>query len=219
MSGRWCCQAFFMEQAQTQQSRYERKRMEREERERERTTTQKKKKLARYGALAIVLAGIAGGIVLVAKRVNNQAAQVFGERIASQGQQHVDSVDVSRYNSVPPTSGDHFASQTNWGIHKEPVPEGYQIHNLEHGGVLVQYKPDLAPEIIEKLKAIGESYNWKKIILAPYPPLDTNIALTAWTYIDTFDVLDEARVRAFIDARRNHAPENVPDDMPSVVLP
>ena len=108
---------------------------------------------------------------------------------------------------------------TNWGIHKEPIPEGYQIHNLEHGGVLMQYKPDLAPEVIEKLKAVGESYDWRKIILAPYPPLDKNIALTAWTRLDKFDEFDEARVRAFIDAHRNHAPEKVPDNMPSVALP
>src|SRR3989338_8237680 len=209
-----------MDETQTQQlSRYERKRMEREAQERERASAQRKKKLVRYGVLAIVLAGIGGGVALLARNENKQATHISGERISNQGQQHVDKVDVAGYNSVPPTSGDHFTSQTNWGIHKEPIPEGYQIHNLEHGGVLMQYKPDLAPEVIEKLKAVGESYDWRKVILAPYPPLDKNIALTAWTRLDKFDEFDEARVRAFIDAHRNHAPEKVADNMPSVALP
>ncbi len=203
-------------------SRYERKRMEREERERERQAVERKKKVKKYAALAVVLLAIGAGIFgLIRSAGKNTATSTAspGERLADKGRNHVESVSLNDYNSVPPTSGPHFGSQTNWGIHKEPVPEGYQVHNLEHGGVLIQYKPDLAVDIVDKLKAVGESYDWKKIILAPYAPLDKNIGITAWTRLDKFDDFDEARIRAFIDAHRNHGPENVPDNMQSVTLP
>jgi hypothetical protein len=38
------------------------------------------------------------------------------------------------------------------------------------------------------------------VILAPYPNLETRIALTAWGRIDTFEDFDEQRIVRFIDA-------------------
>ena len=89
----------------------------------------------------------------------------------------------------------------------------------EHGGVIIQYRPDVPQDQIDKLKATGAKYNWEKLILAPYPPLKNRIALTAWTRLDAFDDLDEARIRTFIDAWRKHGPEDVPNNMDSVTLP
>ncbi|MDO8557646.1 MAG: DUF3105 domain-containing protein [bacterium] len=203
-------------------SRYERKRMEREEKDRERNAAQHKKRIKKYATLAVALLVIGAGIFGLVRSAGKNTATLKtspGELLTDKGRQHVEKTDISDYNSIPPTSGPHFTIQTNWGIHKESVPEGYQIHNLEHGGVILQYKPELAVDVVDKLKAIGESYNWKKLILAPYGPLDKNIALTAWTRLDKFDDFDETRIRAFIDAHRNHGPENVPDNMQSVTLP
>lgn len=36
--------------------------------------------------------------------------------------------------------------------------------------------------------------------MAPYPKLDTKIALTAWTRIDKFNDFDEERIQKFIKA-------------------
>ena len=41
-----------------------------------------------------------------------------------------------------------------------------------------------------------------QVILAPYPGMRTRIALTAWTRLDAFDDLDEARIVRFIRAYR-----------------
>jgi hypothetical protein len=200
-------------------SRYERKRLGREKEERGRRKTQTRKKIRNYSIGAVALFAVAGGVYAFIRAAEKNTASLPGEQLPSKGQQHVATTDLKDYNSTPPTSGQHYSSQTNWGIHKEPIPEGYQLHNLEHGGVLIQYKPGLAADIVEKLKAVGEGYKWKKLILAPYPPLDKNIALTAWTRLDTFDDFDEARVKSFIDSFRNRGPENVPDNMQSTTLP
>ena len=89
-----------------------------------------------------------------------------------------------------------------WGIHTEPIPRQLQVHNLEDGGVMVQYHcPQGCPDLVAKLTAIVSSYD-RQVILAPYPGMKTRIALTAWTRLEAFDELDEARIRRFIRAYR-----------------
>ena len=106
------------------------------------------------------------------------------------------------YNSEPPTSGPHLPYLAPWGIHTEPITKELQVHNLEDGGVMVQYNcPSGCPDVVEKLKAIVEGYP-DRVILAPYPGMKTRIALTAWTRIDTFDRVDESRIKGFIKTYR-----------------
>ncbi len=106
------------------------------------------------------------------------------------------------YNSDPPTSGPHLPYLAPWGIHTTPIAKELQVHNLEDGGVAVQYHcPQGCPELVEKLRAIVASYR-DKVLLAPYPGMKTRIALTAWRRIDAFDDFDEGRIQRFIRAYR-----------------
>jgi len=106
------------------------------------------------------------------------------------------------YNSDPPTSGPHLPYLAPWGVHTVPVAKELHVHNLEDGGIMVQYRcPQGCPELVEKLRAVVSQYR-DKVILAPYPGLKARIALTAWTRIDAFDDLDEARIQRFIRAYR-----------------
>jgi hypothetical protein len=54
---------------------------------------------------------------------------------------------------------------------------------------------------VAKLTAIVSSYD-RQVILAPYPGMKTRIALTAWTRLEAFDEVDEARIRRFVRAYR-----------------
>lgn len=104
------------------------------------------------------------------------------------------------YNSNPPTSGPHVDQVPAWGVHTRPIPLPLQVHALEDGGVLVQYNcPDDCPELVEQLKTIVNRYD-KHVILAPYPNMESRIALTAWTRIDTMQEFDAERIQRFIDA-------------------
>jgi len=127
-------------------------------------------------------------------------ANLPGVQMPDQGNLHISSTDSPHvpYNSDPPTSGPHLPYIAPWGIHTRPIDRELQVHNLEDGGVVVQYNCE-CPDIVAKLKAIVQRYD-KHVILAPYPGMKTKIALTAWTRIDTMEELDEARVRRFIDA-------------------
>jgi hypothetical protein len=102
------------------------------------------------------------------------------------------------YNSDPPTSGPHTDGLATWGVHAEPIAREMQVHNLEDGGVAINYGCSDCPELVERLKAIAGRYD--RVVLAPYPGLDRKIALTAWGKIDKFDEFDEARIVRFIKA-------------------
>jgi len=52
---------------------------------------------------------------------------------------------------------------------------------------------------VDKLEAIVSRYP-EHVLLAPYPGMKARIALTAWTRIDAFDDVDEARINRFIKA-------------------
>lgn len=133
-------------------------------------------------------------------------------QLPDRGGQHIaEGEPHAPYNSRPPTSGPHYAEPVLWGIYDYPIADEYQVHNLEHGGVLVQYDcPRGCPALVARLEEVVRRYP-SKVILAPYPSMETRIALTAWTWIDQFDVFDEARIVAFIEAHRGKGPEQVPD--------
>ncbi len=134
-----------------------------------------------------------------------------GRAVPTLGNNHITSVAVSNvtYNSRPPTSGPHLDSLAHWGIHSQPIADELQVHNLEDGGVLVQYNCRDCDALIRMLEAIVSRYP-DKVILAPYSTMDGRIALTAWGRIDTLQDFDEQRIVRFIEAYRgidHHVPE------------
>jgi hypothetical protein len=130
-----------------------------------------------------------------------------GEHFPSMGNRHIapSAIGLTTYNSDPPTSGPHLPSLASWGIHENPIPKELQVHNLEDGGVVVQYNCPPAEEscrkLVGNLAEIVKRYN--HAILAPYPGMSHKIALTAWTRIDKFDDFDEKRIVRFIESYIN----------------
>lgn len=150
------------------------------------------------GVAAAVLVALAVGFFVY------RAAEPPGVVFPDQGNLHIDlpSSPHVPYNSDPPTSGPHLPYLAPWGIHAEPISKELQVHNLEDGGVQVQYHcPSGCPELVDKLKAIVQQYP-TQVVLAPYPGMKHRIALTAWTRMDAFDDFDEARIQRFIKAYR-----------------
>jgi tetratricopeptide (TPR) repeat protein len=128
-----------------------------------------------------------------------------GRRIIAPGETH------PPYNSVPPTSGWHYAIPARWGIHESPIPDEVQLRNLAGGGVLIQYRPDLAEAELQSLRAfvaeLRKEGRYCRLILAPYERLDRGIVLTAWNRIDRLAGFDPEQVMVFIDAFLGQGPE------------
>ncbi len=139
-----------------------------------------------------------------------------GERIADLGAVHITpGQSHPPYNSVPATSGWHLGqplAPAPWGVHSEVLEDEVLIHNLEHGGIGVHYDcPDGCDALVEQLRELVQTAADRggKVILSPYPGMDSTISLTAWTFIDQFDVFDEDRIRDFVGAHESspNAPE------------
>ncbi len=135
-----------------------------------------------------------------------------GLRIPAQGADHISQSQTHpEYNSVPATSGWHYgdaSAPAPWGVHGAALPDEILVHNLEHGGVGIHYNcPDGCDELVSQLKGIADRMG--KVILSPYPGMDTRIALTAWTFLDAFDEFDKDRVEDF--ARAHESSPNAPE--------
>lgn len=115
-----------------------------------------------------------------------------------------------QYNSNPPTSGPHYPQPANWGIYENQLADETLLHNLEHGGIWVSYKPDLPDDQKAKLKEIAGRYK-SKVILEPRVQNDSPIALVAWQRLLKLDNADEKRITQFISTYKNLAPERFPD--------
>jgi hypothetical protein len=130
--------------------------------------------------------------------------------------------DDYEYNSVPATSGLHNPQTAIWNLYDEPVPQINSTHNLEHGGVLVQYGSEVPQSAVI---AIGDWYqgDTNGLIVAPLaeeqeeerPELADKIVLTSWTHMMTCSDFDEGAFDDFKDDYRGpqgDAPEKFPLD-------
>lgn len=155
-----------------------------------------------------VVALIVWSLISVQKK---QDAVLPGRAVADQGREHVDKSHKHTYNSNPPTSGWHYAEAAEWGIYKEELPDETLIHNLEHGGIWISYKPRISEDLRKKLEHFYDVYG-RKIIVTPRQKNDQDIALAAWNRLDTFDAQEysDEHINAFIKAFRNKGPEFVP---------
>ena|SRR3989344_7539589 len=169
----------------------------------------KKKKTALWIIIILIILGglVGGGIAYSRWKSKNLPGQTYPD----QGQEHVTPGHQHTYNSNPPTSGWHHSNPAEWGIYKEELPDETLLHNLEHGGIWISYKPDVSDEMKQKSEGLYEKYG-RKIIVTPRSKNDTDIALAAWTRLDKFNVNEysDERVEKFIKAFRNKGPEFVP---------
>jgi hypothetical protein len=139
-------------------------------------------------AVAAVVAGaVVGFVVLGGGSSADETLRAAGctiEKKPAMGRQHVQQLAKGfTYNTFPPTSGPHYPVPATWDVYTEPVEQFRLVHNLEHGGVIVQYGSDV-PE-----SAVAQIREWylddpNGIIVAPLPALKDKIALAAWTSPD-----------------------------------
>jgi hypothetical protein len=141
---------------------------------------------------------------------------------------HLTSPDTKvKYDSFPPSSGPHYQQWAPWGLYEDPIKQTILVHNLEHGGLVIQYG-DVGQDQVAKLQAFFQD-DPNALIVAPFPKLGKKFALTAWNeppypqgdsnfknidpgkgYVMTCTNFDEKAFSQFRDAHRGKAGERVP---------
>ena len=164
-------------------------------------------------ALGIVIGVIlltrgGGASVAAAEKAVESAGGTF-KTYPEQSRRHVPLNYKFKYNSFPPTSGPHYAQWVLWGMYDQPVRQKQAIHNLEHGGVVIQYGSKVSPDAVAK---IGDFYRSdpNAMLVAPLPALGNKIALESWRHLATLTRFDENAFKKFRDALRYHGPEHYP---------
>ncbi|HZD00060.1 MAG TPA: DUF3105 domain-containing protein [Actinomycetes bacterium] len=176
----------------------------------ERAAAQRRKRLRIIvvTAVSVLVVGSVAGL-LVQRNVSRGAArsELNVQSFADQGRTHLDAGGkYSNYNSTPPTSGPHDPNSAPCGVSSGPIPNEVQVHDLEHGVVMLQYRPGLDGAQVQTLERIARSYD-SHVIVAPYPGLNTAVAATAWTKLMTLDRVDSGKIRSFVDLYRQRGPE------------
>ncbi len=132
-----------------------------------------------------------------------------------------------KWNSSPPTSGPHHGQTAVWGSYDEPVLLVQTTHNLEHGGVIIHYGPDVPEAEVDALRTwYNQTDDPNGIIIAPLATNADKITLSAWTapdptstrdrgrgWLASCKAFDEGAVSAFIDEHRYQGPERVPSEL------
>ncbi|MGP4029027.1 DUF3105 domain-containing protein [Actinomadura sp. 3N407] len=104
------------------------------------------------------------------------------------------------YETDPPMGGEHDGAWQNCNgrVYDSPLRNENAVHSLEHGAVWITYRPGLASDQLDALKAkvTGTDYTF----LSPYPSLDAPIALNAWGRQVKVQEASDPRVDAFLRA-------------------
>jgi hypothetical protein len=198
----------------------------RAQRDQVRAVREQQKRRTVYIGAGIVLAAIVVGLVVVVGGLFGtsgphpvaEAALTSGSATCSdiqsfptQSRDHIQPGEAHPpYSSNPPTSGWHWANPQDWGIYTVPQVQEQLVHNLEHGGIVVQYN-DLPAADAQQLTSLVQSDSYH-MILAPYPglPSGVRVALTAWNHLQTCTGVDANAIKGFTNAFRNKGPELVP---------
>ena len=130
---------------------------------------------------------------------------------------------VAKWNTDPPTTGPHYEVPAVFGSYSEPLQPARLVHNLEHGGVFIQYGKDVPEATVRQLQAFYADHD-RGTLLSPLPRLGKQIALGAWVtpsedkpdegkgYLMKCTRFDEAAFVAFLEEFQYKGPERFPAD-------
>ena len=123
------------------------------------------------------------------------------------------------YNSSPPTSGPHYELPADGGFYPSPLPPEQLVHNLEHGQIVIWYRPDASEATVEGLQALVESANQRArdsgtlepLVASPYDDIegDSDYVVTAWTHSQSCLDYSRAAIDAFRRDFQGRGPEQV----------
>ena len=171
------------------------------------------------GAGVVVLAVISL-IVWQTSRPAAAEAEAIGEIIPINSTEHIpEGTDPGSYPSDPPAGGVHYEDTLPARFYHEEdlaslgqYPQGYLVHNLEHGHVIFWYNCAVLDEAgCEQLKSqiqgVIDAFDGVKVLAFPWKSLDVPVVATSWGRLQSFESFDADLSERFVRGNRNKAPE------------
>lgn len=164
-----------------------------------------------YGIIAILAIGVIGFIIK--SNSGKPPEKTLGTQHAEEGQKHVADGAPLNYKTNLPTSGNHYQSPAPKGFYEQEIPDGTLVHNLEHGYVLVAYKPDLPKDQVEKLKGLfskpysDPKFIPSKAIVVSRANNPAPISLASWRWNMDLSSYDKEKLAQFYKQHVSKSPE------------
>jgi hypothetical protein len=119
---------------------------------------------------------------------------------------HDDTGTTLTYETTPPAYGRHSGiwQNCNGMVYGAQIANEHAVHSMEHGAVWITYNPETLPaEQVETLatKVSGND----KLMMSPFPGLDSPISLQAWGYQLKVTDASDPRIDEFIRTLRVNA--------------
>ena len=164
---------------------------------------EKRKRYLIFGGIAVVVVGLIGFAVTRPEPVELEGLETFADLRGG----HLREGDPApSYNSSPATSGPHSPSSTTCGIYTEEIPDVVQVHNLEHGTVVVQYQSVVTDDDRTRIEEFARAKG-THILVAPRADLTHPVVVTGWTRMLRLDNADLQAVGVFYDRFAQRGPE------------
>jgi len=95
------------------------------------------------------------------------------------------------------------------------LPEGEFVHSLEHGYVVLLYKPGTDADTLRQVQQLYTSlpvakYGRVKVVVTPYDHMDAPITALAWDWKLPLQSFDRDAIQQFYKAHVDHGPEDLP---------
>jgi hypothetical protein len=120
---------------------------------------------------------------------------------------------LSSYSSIPPTSGPHNPSPLPAGVYDSPQPVDRMIHSLEHGSVIIWYRPGNTSQALQDIKAFYQQPSEQDhVIVAPYSypdqgaagvlPTGQAMVMDAWHHLQSCGTVSLGAAKSFVKGYR-----------------
>lgn len=168
---------------------------------------------------AVVLAGI-GVAVYTGASSQNQDRSLIADLTSGPGGCEYDTdfdgtartqsehIPGPSYEVEPPAGGAHEPSAAPPGFYNpENVPsDGKLVHAMEHGFVVLWYRPDLGPEDRLEMEKLSDRFG-RELIVVPRASLEGEVAVTAWHRRLACRSLDPEAIALFTTSFKDQGPE------------
>ena len=173
-----------------------------------------------WGGAGLVILALVGLVIWQSSRPAAAEAGAMGESIPINSRDHVpEGTDPGPYPSDPPAGGAHYASTLPAKLYQEQdltslgqYPQGYLVHNLEHGYVIFWYNCAVLDEagcqqLKSQLQEVLDAFDGVKVMAFPWKSLDVPVVATSWGRLQRFESFDTDLAVRFVRSNRNKAPE------------
>jgi hypothetical protein len=173
---------------------------------------QRRQRLVWFGGILVVVCVAIAAVLLLMPR--NASASQMHQVLTYPGQHYPEGAPIPTNQWLrPPSSGPHWETVPQPQEYRmydtnAPLPPGRYVHMLEHGAVVVLYRPDLCDDSC--VQQLGQFYDSaprsnlvgiRHLAVTPYQDMDHAVAVVAWGYIDEMDQVDTNRVMADFKAK------------------